>query len=257
MLLPSKELFNGTKTPVTTTAEMRVALGQLRDYLAALLGEDSDNKAAARSLLGVINTIIPAGMAGLFFSKVAPSGWLKANGAAVVSDSYADLTPAIYCGDAANATAAWGYRCTNPANPSGSRSTIGAYIVLPDARGEFLRGFDDGRGIDISRVLWALQAGALLSHAHGVSDPGHAHSVYDPGHAHSYGSLPPFTRTGEMAATGSTGYMVGSSGFQSYGTAGAGTGVGIYAALTGISIGATGGTENLVRNLAALICIKY
>lgn len=69
MLLPSKELFNGTKTPVTTTAEMRVALGQLRDYLAALLGEDSDNKAAARSLLGVINTIIPAGMAGLLDRK--------------------------------------------------------------------------------------------------------------------------------------------------------------------------------------------
>lgn len=54
MLLPSKELFNGTKTPVTTTAEMRVALGQLRDYLAALLGEDSDETSAERGVLSAV-----------------------------------------------------------------------------------------------------------------------------------------------------------------------------------------------------------
>jgi len=192
------------------------------------------------------------GMLGLFPFNSAPSGWLKVNGAAIPIAGYSTLAGLLYCGDANNATAAWGYRCTNPANPSGSRSTVGAYIVLPDARGEFLRGFDDGRGIDVSRVLWSLQAGALLSHTHSVSDPGHTHSIADPGHSHtvSPGGV-------VVAGSGSTG--LGSVGaYTANLTANAQqTGIVIYGAPTNISVGATGGTENLVRNLAALICIKY
>lgn len=37
---------------------------------------------------------------------------------------------------------------------------------LPDVRGEFLRGWDDGRGIDVGRVLGSNQAGELQSHTH-------------------------------------------------------------------------------------------
>lgn len=36
--LPAKNLLDGTKSPATTTGEMRAALGQLRDYLNDLLG---------------------------------------------------------------------------------------------------------------------------------------------------------------------------------------------------------------------------
>lgn len=53
MLLPSKELFNGTKVPATTTAEMRVALGELRDYLADLLGEDSTDYGVVEEALQI------------------------------------------------------------------------------------------------------------------------------------------------------------------------------------------------------------
>src|SRR5690606_5825554 len=81
-------------------------------------------------------------------SKNALPGTLKANGAAVSVATYAALANAIYCGDENNATALFGYRCTDPANPSTSRATNGSYIVLPDLRGEFPRGWDDGRGID-------------------------------------------------------------------------------------------------------------
>jgi len=37
---------------------------------------------------------------------------------------------------------------------------------LPDARAEFLRGWDDGRGVDAGRALGSSQADELASHAH-------------------------------------------------------------------------------------------
>ncbi|QOD85304.1 tail fiber protein [Chromobacterium haemolyticum] len=40
---------------------------------------------------------------------------------------------------------------------------------LPDLRGEFLRGLDDGRGVDTGRALGSYQADALQGHAHTMS----------------------------------------------------------------------------------------
>lgn len=51
--LPEKTLLDGSKTPATSTREMKAALGELRDYLSGLLGTDSDDKAAARKALGI------------------------------------------------------------------------------------------------------------------------------------------------------------------------------------------------------------
>jgi len=124
-----------------------------------------------------LSTAIPVGMRGTFYTSVAPDNWIKANGAAVPVASYAALAVVIYCGDANNATAAWGYRCTSAATPTTTRSTTGAYIVLPDERGEYSRGWDDGRGIDAGRSLWSWQAGQVLSHTHTATQVSHSHSV--------------------------------------------------------------------------------
>lgn len=47
--------------------------------------------------------------------------------------------------------------------------------VLPDLRGEFIRGWDDGRGVDASRALLSLQGDAIRnitgSMGNGGSDP--------------------------------------------------------------------------------------
>lgn len=51
--LPEKDLLTGTKTPRTTTGEMKNALGKLRDYLAELFGDDSMDKEKARQTLGI------------------------------------------------------------------------------------------------------------------------------------------------------------------------------------------------------------
>lgn len=180
------------------------------------------------------------GQRGEFYMTSAPAGWLKANSAAIPVATYANLTAAIYCGDANNATASWGYRCTNQASPSTSRSTTGAYIVLPEGRGEFSRGWDDGRGVDSGRSLWSMQAGQVVAHNHTAS------ASTDGTHAH-------IATTGQLAG----------SGFQSGGsnnprelnvdTSTSSAGAHNHA----ITVNATGGTENMVRNSAALVCIKY
>jgi hypothetical protein len=99
-------------------------------------------------------------------SATVPAGWMKLNGAAVSRSAYPELDAAIYVGDIANSTAIDGYRCTNPASPSTTRSTSGGYLALPDYRGEFIRAWDDGRGVDVGRVLGSAQGSANLSHNH-------------------------------------------------------------------------------------------
>lgn len=41
--------------------------------------------------------------------------------------------------------------------------------ILPDIRGEFIRGFDGGRGVDSGRVLLSLQNDAFQGHGHGTT----------------------------------------------------------------------------------------
>ena len=51
--LPERSVFDGSKQPGTTTGEMKDTLGKLRDYLNELLGDDSLDKEAARTALGI------------------------------------------------------------------------------------------------------------------------------------------------------------------------------------------------------------
>lgn len=99
--------------------------------------EDLKNK--IEKLTG--DTIIPAGLTAFFAADIPPIGWLKADGAAVNRTTYADLFAAIGtiygAGD--------------------GESTFN----LPDLRGEFLRGFDDGRGVDNGRVFGSAQGDAI------------------------------------------------------------------------------------------------
>lgn len=83
-----------------------------------------------------------------FAMNTAPTGWLKANGAAVSRTTYANLFSAIGIQYGA-----------------GDGSTT---FNLPDLRGEFLRGWDDGRGVDSGRAFGSAQGQAIQSHAHDI-----------------------------------------------------------------------------------------
>ncbi|WP_110954246.1 phage tail protein [Anaerosinus massiliensis] len=80
---------------------------------------------------------LPAGAVQYFAMASAPKGWLRADGSAISRADYADLFSAIGIifgeGD--------------------GNSTFN----LPDLRGEFVRGFDDRRGVDVSREFGSNQ----------------------------------------------------------------------------------------------------
>ena len=82
------------------------------------------------------DSALPVGVPVPWPSATPPTGWLKCNGAAFSAEEYPELAKAY------------------PTNK------------LPDLRGEFIRGWDDGRGIDAGRALLSLQNGGVESHTH-------------------------------------------------------------------------------------------
>ncbi|MCE0461561.1 tail fiber protein [Pseudomonas uvaldensis] len=89
-----------------------------------------------------------------------PNGWLKCNGSLVSRTQYAALFAAI------------GTRF----GPGDGSTTF----ALPDLRGEFIRGWDDGRGIDAGRALGTAQVGQNASHTHtatAANAGGHVHTL--------------------------------------------------------------------------------
>ena len=81
--------------------------------------------------------LVPVGAVIHVAKNTAPTGWLKANGAAVSRTTYAALFAAI-----------------GTTFGAGNGSTT---FNVPDLRGEFLRGWDDGRGVDSGRSFGTAQ----------------------------------------------------------------------------------------------------
>ncbi|AYM20863.1 phage tail protein [Escherichia coli] len=79
---------------------------------------------------------LPVGVPVPWPSATPPTGWLKCNGAAFSAEEYPQLAKAY------------------PTNK------------LPDLRGEFIRGWDDGRGVDAGRALLSLQDDSFEAHRH-------------------------------------------------------------------------------------------
>lgn len=127
----------GTYRSVTVDAKGNVTAGSNPTTLA---GYGINDAVAESSLIGAVEA---------FARSTPPAGWLKANGAAVSRTTYADLFAAI-----------------GTTFGAGNGSTT---FNLPDMRGEFVRGWDDARGVDASRAFGSAQAGAIQSHTHGIS----------------------------------------------------------------------------------------
>jgi len=143
---------------------LKATLKTYLDGFYAAKGTNSD----ITGLTGLLGPgLTPVGAITHFPFNYAPAGFLKANGAAVAVATYGLLAAASYCGDASNPTAPFGYRCNN--TDGSGRSITGTYIVLPDIRAEFIRGWDDGRGVDSGRILGSAQGFSVEAHAHGSS----------------------------------------------------------------------------------------
>lgn len=114
-------------------------------------------------IYGAAASIMP-GNIDYYAANAAPAGWLKANGAAISRTAYAALFAVI-----------------GTTYGVGDGSTT---FNIPDLRGEFVRGWDDARGVDSGRAIGTAQADEIKSHMH---DIGAAGGVSAGG---SYGRLP-------------------------------------------------------------------
>jgi len=141
---------------------------------------------------------VPVGAAMPFFGGTVHAGFLKADGAAVSRTAYAALFAEI-----------------GTMYGAGNGS---ATFNLPDSRGEFLRGWDDARGVDAGRALGSWQADAFKSHTHNV----HGYALTQPG------NQIPFYNWGMNTMSNNSPTTT-----------------------------ATGGTETRPRNLAVQFLIKY
>lgn len=154
------------------------------------------------------------GRVGIFAMSTAPTGWLKANGALVSRTAYAALFAAI-----------------------GTQYGVGdgsTTFALPDLRGEFLRGWDDGRGVDVGRLFGSAQGDAIRNIAGQLGFGAQLAAVQTASGAFSAGSVSQWMP--QQATVNAAG--IGVLNFNASGSV-------------------PTAAENRPRNVALLFCIKF
>ena len=171
---------------------------------------------------------VPTGSIFCIAVNTVPTGYVKCNGASYSrTGTYAALFAVI-------------------GTTYGSADS--SHFNVPDLRGEFVRGFDDGRGVDSGRNVGTSQGGENAQHNHAASS-----SVSESSHTHNMRGLSLSGGSGSVAITLGSGqsYQIGYSNSISSRTSGSAT--------TGISVSTTTsnqGSEARPRNIAMLYIIK-
>ena len=166
---------------------------------------------------------VPTGSVHLMATTTVPSGYLKCDGSAISRTTYSDLFGLI-----------------GTAHGSGDGSST---FNVPDLRGEFVRGWDDGRGVDSGRNFASSQSDQNEAHNHTATS-----TVTDPGHFHTTENFvvrPSYSEPRNLGV----------------GTDGNGNNTGnTDSKTTGITVSTTiandGGTEARPRNIAMMYVIK-
>ncbi|AJI81928.1 putative bacteriophage tail fiber protein [Yersinia enterocolitica subsp. enterocolitica WA-314] len=142
------QLSNATNSNSQILAATPKAVSDLGALLLKITNNLSEIKdagpaAVAQTLLNLglgEGSLVPIGIPLPYPLATPPTGFLKVNGSSFSAATYPKLALAY---------------------PSG---------VLPDLRGEFIRGFDDGRGVRADQNLLGWQGGGIQSHNHGLSN---------------------------------------------------------------------------------------
>lgn len=175
-----------------TTGYEAVNKSQL-DTKASIAGNAAQEFAVATATTGnsAINLTqllgyVSSGMVMPFAGSAAPTGWLECNGSAVSRTTYAALFAVI--------GTLWGV---------GDGSTT---FNLPETRGEFIRGYDNSRGVDSGRVLASSQSDELKAHTHPRNTDGFSEATnVDTNGTISGNYSPPALYLKNYTTTGSTG----------------------------------------------------
>ena len=218
------------------------------DFNADAIGFDDDAVSfEADNVQEAIDSLaasVPSGAVMNFAMLTAPSGWLKADGSAVSRSTYSSLFSAIG---------------TTFGNGNGSTT-----FNLPDLRGEFIRGWDDGRGVDSGRAFGSNQSSQNEAHSHsGSTNSAGSHS-----HSGSTSSVGNHTHNMQNFAEGPLGggkrghrawddrfihnQSTGGGGSHSHSLSINSAGSHVHS----FSTNSSGGNESRPRNIALLTCIK-
>lgn len=108
-----------------------------RNVPTAAPGDSSSNPAST----AFVQNAVPAGVVLPYAGPVPPAGWLLCDGSNVSRTTYAKLFAAV-----------------GTTYGVGDGSTT---FKLPDLRGEFVRGLDQGRGVDAGRTLGSAQTDTM------------------------------------------------------------------------------------------------
>jgi microcystin-dependent protein len=135
------------KTGDSMSGALSMGSNKITNLATPTVGTDSANKNYVDTQV-LAYAGVPSGGVMQFAMPSAPVGWLEANGAAVSRTTFANLFAAV--------GTYWGV---------GDGSTT---FNVPDLRGEFVRGWDNGRGIDVGRAFASWQSDDLKSHNHSI-----------------------------------------------------------------------------------------
>ena len=231
--------------------------------LTALLANEAVEPTKIKQTAAAGSGFSPTGSVIWYAGSSAPTGYLKANGDSIPNGSGTVQGVA--------------------ADYSGLYAIIGA--TLPDLRGEFIRGFDDGRNIDSSRAIRSTQSQLAESHTHVATtgtDGSHTHltTSNDAGaHVHQLNAenanpdndgnqySPALYNTQrdqddpQWMGAGSSGAHAGQTGVKEAGEHNHSVAVtadnSTHTHDISVANQANGGTETRPRNVALLACIKY
>ena len=139
--------FVALKSPASVSANRTFTLPATTGSVGQFLSVASSNHSATNAEL-VFSTVagVPTGCVFCIAVSTVPSGYLECNGAAVNRSTYAALFAII-----------------------GTQYGVGngsSTFNLPDLRGEFIRGYDHGRGVDPGRGIATPQSDQNEAHTH-------------------------------------------------------------------------------------------
>ncbi len=221
--------FVALKSPSSVSSNVTFTLPGADGSAGEFLKTDGSGNLSFSIVQGV-----PSGAVFCIAVASVPSGYLECNGATVSRTTYAALFAVI----------GTQYGSTNSSN-----------FKVPDLRGEFVRGFDNGRNADSGRSIGSSQGSQNASHNHSASASStagaHSHALnYQRKQVEDTGTafVTDIRREGGDGDGGSTTFTNNTnSGFMNNAT---------VSVSTSVSISNQGGNESRPRNVAMMYVIK-